>query len=472
MPTEKSTPEPERPDASAPEPDRSETPVEDAETVGRPPGAKPPEAGAEETETFELPAPPAAPEAAAPPSAPAPPPPAASPPPVAAAEPPRRRPAALAIAAVAAAAVAGGALGAAVTATLTSEGAATTTVVESPADASATPAASPGENLSVSEVYRAVADGVVEIAVTGGSGDVSPFGQDEPPTRGQGSGFVYDDQGRVVTNHHVVDGATSIEVRLADGSTYDARLVGSDASTDLALLEIDAPVDALHPLALGDSEALEVGEEVVAIGSPFGLAETVTSGIVSALDRRITAPNGFAIPDAIQTDAAINRGNSGGPLLNRRAEVVGVNSQIESDSGGNVGIGFAVPSSTVEDVVSQLLESGSVEHAFLGVSVETVPEDAAADLGGAAGAAVAQVREGSPAAESELGAATGSDVVDGVAYPTGGDVITAVDGEAIATADELQNAIAARRPGDTVSLTVVRAGQTRTVDVTLATRPS
>jgi putative serine protease PepD len=378
--------------------------------------------------------------------------------------------------AVAAAALVGGGVGAATTAALSGEPSETTTVVETgAASPEATPAAANGNDLSVSEIYRAVSDGVVEITVTGrgGAGLPSPFGDEEAPqTRGQGSGFVYDDEGRIVTNHHVVEGADSIEVKLADGSTYDARLLGSDASTDLALLQIDASADELEPLALGDSDAVAVGEEVVAIGSPFGLDATVTSGIVSAVDRRITAPNGFAIDDAIQTDAAINQGNSGGPLLNADAEVVGVNSQIETETGGNVGIGFAVPSNTVRSIVEDILEDGSVEHAFLGVSIETIPADVAGELGETAGVAVAEVRDGSPAAAAGLRAATGSRAVDGVPYPTGGDVITAVDGEAVETADELQSLVADHSPGDELELTVVNGGDERTVTVTLADRPS
>jgi S1-C subfamily serine protease len=395
-------------------------------------------------------------------------------------EPPlRRRPTRRTLAAggaIAAAALLGGGVGALATTSLSGDATATTTVVqESEAPADAVPAAADGDDLSVSEVYRAVADGVVEIAVSGGgpAEDPSPFGQqDAPQTRAQGSGFVYDDQGRIVTNHHVVDGADSIEVTLPDGSSYDARLLGSDPSTDLAVIQIDAPAGDLEPLELGDSDALAVGEEVVAIGSPFGLEATVTSGIVSALDRRITSPNGFAIESAIQTDAAINHGNSGGPLLDSDAKVVGVNSQIESESGGNVGIGFAVPSNTVRSVVDQILEDGSVEHAFLGVGIQTVPADVAKELGEAAGVAVTDVREGSPAAQANLRAATGSQTVDGAPYPTGGDVITAVDGEGVETADQLQSLVGEHAPGDEIQLTVVHDGETRTVAVTLADRPA
>lgn len=381
---------------------------------------------------------------------------------------PRRR-TRVAVGVVLVAALAGGAVGAVGTSSLSSQGTETTTVVREAPTQEATPAASTGESLSVSEIYREVADGVVEIAVTSSAGE-GPFGEGGTQ-RGQGSGFVYDDAGHVITNYHVVEGATEVEVTLADGSTHPARVVGSDASTDVAVLEVDAPDGALVPLAIGDSDALEVGEPVVAIGSPFGLDATVTAGIVSALERRIASPNGFAIDDAIQTDAAINQGNSGGPLLNAQAEVVGVNSQIETESGGNVGIGFAVPTSTVREVVSQILESGSVEHAYLGVGVQTIPADVAEQLGATAGVALTEVREGGPAAAAGLQAATGSQTIDGVPYPTGGDVVTEVEGTAVATAEELQDAIAEQAAGDEIELTVLRDGETQTVAVTLGTRP-
>jgi putative serine protease PepD len=298
---------------------------------------------------------------------------------------------------------------------------------------------------SFANVYESAYKSVVEI--TASSSESNSFGQ-EGRQQAQGSGFVYDDSGTVITNQHVVDGASSIEVTLADGSSSEARVVGTDASTDLALLKVDAPANKLEPLALGDSTELAVGDAVVAIGSPFGLTETVTSGIVSALDRRITSPNGYAITGAIQTDAAINHGNSGGPLLNLQGEVVGVNAQIESESGGNDGVGFAVPSSTVRSVVAQLLEDGQVEHAYLGVSL--------ADTDNGAGVRVSEVRAGSPAAEAGLEA---------------GDVVTAVDGNSVTNASELQAAIDTKRPGEEVSVTYTRGGESETVNVELGSRP-
>jgi S1-C subfamily serine protease len=325
---------------------------------------------------------------------------------------------------------------------------------------------------SVAGVYEQAHASVVEVTVTSAGSSGLPFGPDSGAQRAQGSGFVYDDDGHIVTNQHVVAGAENISVLFSNGERYDATLVGSDASTDLAVLKVDAPASVPKPLELADSSKLEVGEGVVAIGSPFGLEDTVTAGIVSALHRQMEALNGFTINDSIQTDAAINHGNSGGPLLDLKGRVVGVTAQIASESGGNDGVGFAIPSNTVRSVVSQLVSGGSVEHAYLGVALTEIPSSVADELGVAAGVAVMEVRDGTPAAEAGLRAASGSTTVDGQQYPTGGDVITAVDGETVATPAELQRAIDAKRPGDTVSLTYVREGESRTVRVELARRPA
>ena len=280
--------------------------------------------------------------------------------------------------------------------------------------------------LTIGQVYDRTNASVVEITVTTQAPADGPMGSGT--AQAQGSGFVYDSSGHVITNAHVVDGAESAKVRFADGKTYDATVVGVDASTDLAVLKVEAPSSALHPLELADSSQAAVGDVVVAIGSPFGLENSVTTGIVSALGRSMKAPNGYTITGSIQTDAAINHGNSGGPLLDLDGKVVGVNAQIESESGGNDGVGFAIPSSTVRSIVTQILEDGSVQHAYLGVSVT-----AAAD--GTAGAQLAEVRSGTPAAEAGLQA---------------GDVLTAVDGDAVSSAAALQSAIDARKPGDRV----------------------
>jgi putative serine protease PepD len=353
--------------------------------------------------------------------------------------------------AVAAVALAGAGAGAGTYAAVAGGESTTTTAALTTAPVADTAATT--SDLSVGQIYQAAYKGVVEITATGASRDNSapaPFGGGSPSqSSAHGSGFVYDDAGHIVTNYHVVSGATSVAVTLYDGSKYKATVVGHDASSDLAVLKIDAPQSKLHPLTLADSSKVQVGDGVVAIGAPYGLSESVTSGIVSAVNRTISSDNSYSIAGAIQTDAAINPGNSGGPLLNMRGEVIGVNSQIESQSGANDGVGFAIASNMVKSVVSQLLGSGKVEHAFLGVSVQ--------DASGRSGARIASVTSGSPAANGGL---------------KSGDVITAVDGQTIANADDLTSAVASKQPGDTVSITYVRNGSTKTASVTLGTRAS
>ena len=322
---------------------------------------------------------------------------------------------------------------------------------------------------SVHGVYEGAYRGVVEITTTSGA-TATPFGDSQ--SQALGSGFVFDTNGHIVTNQHVVDGAETISVRFWNGATYGAKLVGTDPSTDVAVITVKAPTSLLVPLALGDSGTVEIGEGVVAIGSPFGLEGTVTLGIVSALHRQMTSPNNFSINDTIQTDAAINHGNSGGPLLDLRGQVVGVNAQIQSDSGGNEGVGFAIPSDTVSAIARQLIATGSVKHAYLGVSLQAIPTAIAKELGAQAGVEITDVRAGTPAARAGLHGATGSSTVAGQAYPTGGDVITALDGQTISSSEELQSAIDAHRPGDDVTLTYVRGGKSHTVSITLATRPA
>ena len=377
------------------------------------------------------------------------------------------------IAAVVAAALAGGGAGAGIYAATSGSGGAAMTVAAATAEA-ATPAAqeaSSSSELSVSQLYKQNAKSVIEIDVTSVSGNDQPFpfgGQRE--VQGQGTGWIYDSKGDIVTNQHVVDGANSVKVTFADGSTYTAKVIGSDASTDVAVIRVDAPASEIHPLALGDSSKVGVGDGVVAIGDPFGLDNTVTTGIVSAVGREISAPNNAPIENAIQTDAAINHGNSGGPLFNLQGEVIGVTAQIESNSGGNDGIGFAIPSNTVKAIADQLIAKGSVKHTLLGVEVQTVPASAASKLGTSTGVAVRQVQSGTAASKAGLKGSTGRKTVAGVSYPTGGDVITAFNGTKITTSEQLRALIDARKPGDTVKLTVVRAGKTRTVAVTLGAR--
>ena len=335
-------------------------------------------------------------------------------------------------------------------------GAEPTTVVRQVTVGDSEPAAA-GDGLTIGQIYARSSKSVVEIVATTGGSSFS-----DPARRAQGSGFVLDRRGHIVTNHHVVADGGSIAVSLWNGMTFDAMLVGADPSTDIAVLRIDAPSTLLAPLRLGDSNDVAVGDEVLAIGSPFGLEGTVTSGIVSALHRQMTAPNEFTINDTIQTDAAINHGNSGGPLLDRRGRVIGVNAQIESDSGGSDGVGFAIPSNTVRSIARQLIESGEVQHAYLGITMVAVP----------GGVAVTQVRSGTPAEEAGLHAATGTKTVGGQERPTGGDVIVVFAGKDVTSAAALQSAVDALRPGDRVSITILRNGKRQTIDVTLAARPS
>jgi putative serine protease PepD len=342
------------------------------------------------------------------------------------------------------------------------------TVVRQVPVTSAEPAASTSPK-SVADVYKQSYKSVVEITVS--SNQSNPFGGEEQQ-QAQGSGFIYDSDGHIVTNDHVVDGATSVSVRFWNGDTYKATVVGVDPSTDLAVIKVNAPDSVLHPLTLADSSKVQVGDAAIAIGSPFGLEETVTSGIVSALHREMRAPNEFTINDSIQTDAAINHGNSGGPLLNSSAQVIGVNAQIAGSTGANVGVGFAIPSNTVRKIADGLIDNGKVEHAYLGVSVQTIPESVADQLKLVAGAELNEVRPGTPAKKAGLQASTGEQTVDGTPYVTGGDVITEVDGQTIATAEQLQRAIDSHKPGDTIQVTYWRNGDSHTVDVTLGTRPT
>ena len=308
--------------------------------------------------------------------------------------------------------------------------------------------------LSAGQIYDRASKAVGEVAASGGS---SLGGQ----SSAQGSGFIYDEAGHVVTNQHVVAGASSISVSLWNGAEFDAELVGVDPSTDIAVLRIDAPKALLEPLRLANSSAVAVGDQVLAFGSPFGLEGTVTSGIVSALHREMTAPNNYTITDTIQTDAAINHGNSGGPLVDGSGRVIGVNAQIESESGGSDGVGFAIPSNTVRSIVRQLIANGEVEHAYLGIRMTPV----------AGGVAVTEVVAGTPADKAGLEAATGTKLVDGQEQPTGGDVVVAFDGDAVTSAVALQSAVDTHQPGDTVSITVLRDGSRRTFEVTLGVRP-
>jgi putative serine protease PepD len=333
--------------------------------------------------------------------------------------------------------------------------AAATVATATPAATRSLAAADGSTGLTAGQIYSAAAAGVVEIQVTSRAPGAGGLQAQGGATEAQGSGFVIDDQGHIVTNDHVVNGATAISVIFNDGTRAAAKLVGSDASSDLAVIKVDAGAAHLTPLQLADSDQVRVGDEVVAISSPFGLENTTTAGIVSALNRTIQSINGYTIAGVIQTDASINHGSSGSPLLDDHGHVIGVNSQIEGGNvDGNVGVGFAIPSTTVRKVVDQLIAGTPVAHPYLGVQLTTASAIGAANA--APGATVAAVASGSPAAKAGL---------------VRGDVITAVNGTAATSADDVTAAIVALEPGQKVTLQVTRGGSSRTVSVTLGQLP-
>ncbi len=326
-------------------------------------------------------------------------------------------------------------------------------------------------------VYMSDSPGVVVITdVQSHAVQATPFSPGGKQTvEALGSGFVIDGRGDIVTNDHVVEGATKIRVSFAGDASYPAHVVGTDPSSDLAVIRVNAPPALLHPLAFGDSLSVDVGDSVYAIGNPFGLQRTMTAGIVSAKDRDIRAPNGLTIPNAIQTDAAINHGNSGGPLLDGLGRVIGVNSQIEGGTvDGNVGVGFAIPSSTVRSVARQLIANGRAQHPFLGVQIQTIDPTTPTLQPGLPrrGALVVSVVEGSPAAEAGLEPARARAGANGAIVLVGGDAIVAVNGKAVETSAQLSDIVAAHKPGDTVRLEIVRRGVRRTVAMRLGDAPT
>jgi putative serine protease PepD len=334
--------------------------------------------------------------------------------------------------------------------------------------------------LSIYQVFKRSAPGVVQVTSTqdvqvpSDSFFGNPFPQVER-RQALGSGFVIDKAGHVVTNYHVVQGAKQAEVSFSNNESVKARIVGVDPSSDLAVLQVKVSSRALTPLPLADSDTVRVGDSVVAIGNPFGLDRSVSAGIVSALQRQITAPNEFAIDHVIQTDAAINHGNSGGPLLNSAGQVIGVNSQIETGGTGqgNVGIGFAIPSNTVKTVVAQLIKNGKVQHAYLGISARPITPDLARAfrLPVKKGLLVEGVQPGSGAAKAGLKAGKTQVTLAGESYTLGGDVIVRADGLHVASLDRLRDVIAAKEVGDTVRLEIYRGDSTKTVEVKLGRQP-
>jgi S1-C subfamily serine protease len=360
----------------------------------------------------------------------------------------------------------------------------TTTVREIQASVSPAASSSPSRaDLSINDIYRRAAPGVVQVtSTTVVTVPADPFFGNQffpqqQEERSLGSGFVVDKAGHVVTNYHVISDAKRVRVSFSNGASTKATVEGTDASSDLAVLKIDASSRALTPLPLGNSDAMQVGDPVVAIGNPFGLDRTVTAGIVSAIQRAITAPNGYTIDHVIQTDAAINHGNSGGPLLNRRGQVIGVNSQIEtgstSDTSGNVGIGFAIPSNTVKTVIAQLIREGHINRAFLGISATPITRDLARvfRLPATRGLLVQSVQPGSGAAKAGLEAGTTQVVLAGESYKLGGDIVVAAAGQPVASLDKLRDVIAAKKPGDSIRVVVYRQGKRKTINVKLGRQP-
>jgi putative serine protease PepD len=328
--------------------------------------------------------------------------------------------------------------------------AATATVV--PASTNTTSDTSP-TNVDAKAIYASASAGVIEITATGtGASQPGPFGQGSSQSTATGTGFVVNGKGQIVTAAHVIDGATSIKVTFSDGVTRTATLAGKDDATDVAVLKVDPSGLTLHPLKLGSSAALGVGDALVAIGSPFGYEESVSTGIVSGLDRTIQAPNGYTVAHAIQTDAALNPGNSGGPILDSSGHVVGIADQIATGASGadqSSGVGFAVPIDLVAGELDQLGAGQTVRHAYLGVGTTQST--------GTTGAGVGSVTAGSPAASAGLKA---------------GDIVTAVDGKQITGSSDLVAAIAARAPGDRIALTVRRGSDTLKLTATLGTLPT
>src|SRR3954468_1003998 len=354
----------------------------------------------------------------------------------------------------------------------------TTVVQQAPLRGDDTAGAS-SAGLTPRDIYKRAGPGVVFIRAQVVEQSQSPFDFGFPQEqRGEatGSGFVIDRDGTILTNAHVVSGATRVTVQFADKHVVDARILGRDESTDLAVLKVSATPSELQPLSLGSSGGVQVGDPTIAIGNPFGLERTLTTGVVSATRRTIQAPNGLQINGVIQTDAAINPGNSGGPLLDATGRVIGINSQIATggSGGGNVGIGFAIPIDTAKHLLPQLEKTGKGDRGFLGIEEPLTIDPSLSDLTPPVdrGVLVQTVTPGSPADRAGV---KGGDIVarvDGNDVRLGGDIIIAVNGKKESTGDELVNKIAAKQQGDKVKLDLLHDGQQRTVEVTLAARPT
>ena len=347
-------------------------------------------------------------------------------------------------------------------------GSMTTVVQQAPLTSAAPASDAHGSSLTARDIYKRAAPGVVYIRARSIQQSQSPFDvfprtQENVATA---SGFVVDDKGDILTNAHVVASSLDVRVSFSDHRTVTARVIGKDPDTDLAVLSVNPNEVELHPLTLGDSTAVRVGDPTVAIGNPFGLERTLTTGVVSALQRRITAPSGFAIEDVIQTDAAINPGNSGGPLIDASGRVIGVNSQIATGgagSSGSVGIGFAVPVATVKRVLPELERAGRVRRAFLGIRGRESTD----------GVLIEEVQAGTPAAAAGIkgGTREAIDARDGSVVLLGGDILTKVAGHAVKSMDDVHTALGGMRPGQKFVVELKRAGKPLVATVQLGERP-
>ena len=323
------------------------------------------------------------------------------------------------------------------------------------------------KSLSLIEIFEKSEPGVIRVNVQ--------RGETEDITGGIGSGFVFDKKGHIITNAHVVKDANKVVVTFLDGRSYNADIIGADEYTDIAVIKVNADLALLHPLDIGDSSNLKVGEEIAAIGNPFGLSGSMTAGIISQLGRLLPTESNYQIPDVIQTDAAINPGNSGGPLLNMRGEIVGINTAIQSATGEFTGVGFSIPSQTVAKIVPMLIEDGEYKHPWIGISGRDIDPDMANVLNvkDAVGFLVITVVEDSPAFQAGLIGSEKTIEVDGVNYPIGGDIILEVDGKEVRKIDDiLVHLQRAKSVGDEMVLEILRDGRTTNVTITLDARPN
>ena len=323
------------------------------------------------------------------------------------------------------------------------------------------------KTLSLIEIFEKAEPGVVRVNIQ--------KNQTENEVGGVGSGFVFDKKGHIITNAHVIDDATKTIVTFLDGRSYNAEIIGIDESTDIGVIKVNADLKLLHPLSLGDSSNLKVGESITAIGNPFGLSGSMTSGIISQMGRLLPSDSGFSIPDVIQTDAAINPGNSGGPLLNMRGEVVGINTAIQSTTGEFTGVGFAIPSQTVVKIVPTLISEGEYKHPWIGISGRDIDPDTANVLGlkDSLGFLIITVVEDSPAFDAGLIGSNKTIEVEGREYPVGGDIIVSVDGIDVRKIDDiLIHLQRVKTVGDEMNLDILRDGTTTNVTIILQERPN